>query len=217
MFQENELYGNQCKYRAEIEQCRQENLSWDPRSLDFLCPQNRDTQFQTYQIVLDGEFNEIDLEIDNYLTQLQAQKKRFYGWEKSYLDGYDEISQKFWPYGEYWKRYSQLCDISQENSIVQQSLSCLDDTSSTIQALEFFQSSKCAEIIDTKLFIYREVADDILYLNKAQLISDSQKTFHSAQRNTYSTLVDLMSHNIGLIHRIVKKYPSRNQYNALGG
>jgi hypothetical protein len=79
MLQEEPLYGNQCKYKSEIEQCRVENLSGDPRSLEFLCPQNTNQEFQTYQVVLDGEFNEIDLEIDNYLTQLQAQKKRFYG------------------------------------------------------------------------------------------------------------------------------------------
>jgi hypothetical protein len=46
--------------------------------------------------VLDGEFTEIDEEVIDYLDTLESQKDKYYGTGNlTYLDAYDEVTQKF--------------------------------------------------------------------------------------------------------------------------
>lgn len=208
------LYGVTCGYESQMSRCDAENNGWDPRSIeDFLCIPDWDAEKRTYQIVLDGKFSEIDTQIENYLDQLQQWKSRFYGWWETYLDGYDEITQKLWKNGEYWEKYRELCSASNTEGIIQTTLACLGWEGTISNSSSFFQESSCMELVEVKLTVYRDVADTIVYLNKAYVVSDRQTSYLWTQTDTYSWLIDSFTYNLWLMYKIVQKYQSRNSFN----
>jgi len=208
-------YASSCEYTAQIDQCREENKWWDPRSIDeFLCPQNSDTDKQAYQVVLDGEFSKLDEEVEDYLNKLQSEKDKYYSGNLTYLDGYDEITRKLWRNKEYWEKYNNLCDVSQPGSIVEKTLVCLWWSSSSSVGLEFFKKSDCTKLVETKLTIYQQVAADILYLNRIHTLADKQKRYSRTEKNHYSTLLDAFTYNIWMIQKIAQKWVSKNKKNG---
>ncbi len=212
----NTLYGNTCSHRAKIDQCFNVNKSgWDPRSLSFMCPQSQDPEFQAYQVILDLEFTQYDNEIEWYLTDLEAQSNRYYSGGPTYLDAYDEITQLFWKNGTYWKKYRALCDAKTpwDSAIVRQVLACRGWEGTSNLAAEYLDNSQCQNLIELKLNIYRDIANDIIKKNKWSVVNQRQSDYLNNQWDTYSGLIDLFGYNLTLLRRIEKKYPSKNSKN----
>ena len=212
------LYWNTCQHRSAIDQCFQENkVWWDPRSLPFMCPASSDVEFQAYQVILDREFTPYDNEIIEYLNSLETQSNRYYSGWPTYLDWYDEITQLFGRNGEYWNKYRAFCDVdeSQDSAIVKQVLACRGDQWSIAQASEYLEDSNCEFLVETKLNIYRDVANDIIKRNKSVVVNQRQSNYLKAQWDTYSWLIDIFWNNLTLLRRIAKKYPSKNSKNGV--
>jgi hypothetical protein len=64
-------------------------------------------------------------------------------------------------------------------------------------------------LAETKLNVYKQVAFDILILNKMYIRKDSMKKYVIEERKKYNILLDIMMVNIGYIERILSKWPSK--------
>jgi len=211
---------NTCWYTGKIDTCLNSN---DKRALAegddwFICLSLEKRELVAYQIVLDEKFNEIDKIIeDEYLATLEEDKDRFF-WpnaSENYINASDEIEEKFAKYSQtwYWKDYKEICWVG-EWSIINDTLSCLTwDTGNENEATvwlirDYFKESTCMELAEFKLYIYRQVAYDILLMNKLNVMEDSAKLHMQGQRDNFDDLTEAMNINEAYIDRVYKKTPS---------
>jgi len=205
-----------CEYTSEIDECVQANKSGDPRSIeDFVCIDSRIKEDITYQIVLDSSFRKIDEEVKKYFEKLQKNKDTYF-WpnaSNTFLEAFDDIENSFSVYGYYGKQYADLCKANNEDGIVQQTLACVkNNTASSVGSQYFFSDeTSCMRLVATKLSINRQIAYDILKLNKHQVRNDIQKKLQQDQRSKYNTLLESLMVNVGYIERIRKKWPSKTR------
>jgi len=201
------LYSNECSYDLEIQQCVDANLNGSSRQIEnFLCIEWTKEQI-TYQIILDNEFKRIDDNIDTYLTDLEKNKNRYFGQEKTenYIDGVNEIERNFSVNGKYWREFNNVCGVS----LIKKVQSCQRWETSIDTAKDFFKKSRCMDLVETKLHISRQVAYNIMTLNKQQILKDEQKKYVQQERTKYDKLLDAFMINLGYLERIFHKWPSK--------
>lgn len=155
----------------------------------------------TYQIVLDEEFTKIDVEIEKYLDNLEKDKDKYF-WPKkeaSYVEAIDEISEKFTNGWYYYAKYYDICKV---NNIILKSQSFIWSGSNIDKSLPFFDSSTCIKLVKTKLYFYKNVAYDILMLNKWSVRKDAAKINNQQERTKYDNLIDIMNYNQNFMNEI---------------
>ena len=206
--------GEECKYQGKISQCLEANKSKTTRSIeDFVCIIWNEADI-TYQVILDEKFKEVDDKIEKYLDDLEKNKS-FYFWKDakaSYLDWVDAIEKKLAINWEFFKEFKKLC----WTEIIQDAISC-SETKSTpvIKAKDFFNSNwvTCMSLVTVKLYIARQVAFNILHLNKGAVRKDEHKEYVKEERSKYDKLLESMNINSWYMERVMKKWPSKT-YNA---
>lgn len=211
----NSAFSDWCKYESEIEQCVSENNWWTPRSIeDFVCIQSTDKEKIAYQIVLDFKFKEIDEEVESYLDKLEKSKDLCF-WENkslSYLECIQDIYDRFKIYWKYWEVHNNYCSAIWEESIIQETVTCLWWETTVLNVQNYFNETDCMELADYKMSIYQEVALNILKINKQSVIKDARKEYVQEERSTYDTVLDLFMINLWYIERIWMKWPSKTLY-----
>lgn len=200
---------NTCNYTSEITSCLDANKAGNTRSIEeFVCIEWSREEI-IYQIILDEQFSEIDDEVDWYLTNLEKQKNKYF-WPdaiSNYIEAVDEIESKFSIWGEYWKKYNDICWVE----LIKEVQSCQDWTTSTINAKDYFKNTDCMNFVKLKLHIYRQVSYDILMLNKLNVRQDSAKEHLQEERIKYDEILNNMMINSWYMERISKKWPSKLQ------
>lgn len=204
-----------CSYKWQFEECMQANKTWSHRTIeDFVCIWSSN-QFEIMsQIILDVEFKKVDKEVLNYLEWLEENKSYYFGSasEENFLKAIDEIEDDFSLYWKYWKKYTDLCVPTDNKSVVVQTMDCFWGSEPSIEAKKYFiDDTQCKKLILTKLEINKQVAYDILKLNKNQVKRDENKKYMQAQREKYDKLLEIVMVNIWYMERIWKKWPSKSK------
>lgn len=216
-----EWVSEDCKYKWKYETCVKAQSSWFswPRTIDdFVCISSRNNEKIMSQIILDEKFKEIDKEVDAYLSFLEKNKD-YYFWEKAqenFLKAIDDIESRFSSDWIYAKKYLKYCDPTEEKSILTETIWCFWWAISVSTWKDFFLQTDCQKLVETKLSISKQVAFDLLKINKEQIKKDSSKKFMQKQRTKYDKLLEIIMINISYIERIWKKTPSliKHPYNS---
>lgn len=211
-----DVVSDSCSYKSEFEQCKEQNKNGNPRSIeDFVCiSSNNDVEILT-QIILDKQFKKYDKELDTYLKQLEDNKTKYF-WKSAssnFLEAIDEIESKLWFYQDdsLGKKYYDSCQPWEKNSVVAQAIDCLWGSVGSLHIEDYFQESTCKKLALTKLEINKQVAYDVLKLNKNQVKKDERKLYVQEERSKYDKLLEIIMVNIGYMERIWKKWPSKSK------
>jgi hypothetical protein len=97
--------------------------------------------------------------------------KDYYFWEKQkepFLKAVDDIWKKFSPTWEYGKKYLKFCRPDEKDSVLNQTMWCFWWVVSADTWKYFFMETDCKKLVTTKLEVSKQVAYDILKLNKLQ-------------------------------------------------
>jgi len=200
-----------CSYTAKIEQCWEENKSWNPRAIeDFLCITTLDREKMIYNIILDDKFKKIDKEADEILDSLEQNKNLFFWEDKedTFLWWVDKIYELFWEWWEYETKYkNELASIRAETIV------CLPWKKTWIDEVKdyFLDNSTVNNLISAKNSRRQKVAIDILTLNKQQIRKDTEKKFMQVRRTMYDSVSNLFMINLGYLMRIMFKWASKTK------
>ena len=211
-----------CDYYELLVDCREKNDSGTAyTATDYLCTSSENDEEILYNIILDKKFGVVDKKIDDYISWLAASKNYYFWAEKrsSFFQWVDIIGLKFGRFWEYWQEYNAICDVSQPNGILSETLACLDaedgDDNVTRTSLEnattFFEWSSCIQLAERNLSIHELVAYDLMKVNKAAIRRDNRTIFMQVQRDKYENLLNLMRVNDWYLERIWKKWPSKTR------
>ena len=219
-------YSNSCEYTWKINECIEANKNMTYKSIeDFVCINwsSENPEQIIYQIVLDGEFKEIDEEMDDFLFNLEENKNTYF-WKdakKTYIDWVNDIFTKK---GELEKKYKQKCGIWEDwkiiikaQNIITKVQMCNPWTSnikpftSIDQAIKFFPDSwtDCSKLVAVKMEIFENVAFNTLALAKQQVLADQKKLYDQWQRKNYDKLLNIMMINLWYLERIWQKWSSK--------
>lgn len=211
----DELSDN-CAYEWEFQLCKQANKDGSTRGIeDFVCLSSNNSFDIMGQIILDKNFKEIDREVEEYLESLQKNKDYFF-WpnaQQPFVDAVDEVEWIFSKYGTFWKKYWDVCSVVSAEGVLQQTLQCFWWVMPSVYTLRYFwwSDTSCQNLIGVKLEINKQVAYDILKLNKAQVKKDEDKKYFQKERDMYDTLLEIIMVNVGYLERIWKKWPSKTK------
>lgn len=204
---------NTCNYQSQIDQCLSTS---QPRSItDFVCIKSDNKEDVVYQIILDEKFKEVDENVMIYLDHLEKNKSYYFGQDKqeSHLEWIDQIIRTFGKWGEFWW---QLMDVCKVDGIISEAASCLWGETANINVKDYFSAKEtiCTQMAETKLNMAREVAFDILNLNKHAVRNDEHKKYVQEERTKYDELLQNMMINQGYMTKILQKTPSltKNTY-----
>ena len=190
-----------CEYAGKFEQCMQANRNGSTRSIkDFVCIQSADSQAVLDQIILDVTFQEIDEEIMEYLVALEEDKE-FAATETN--RAIDDVTKNFWKEGDYYKRYKKLCNgwILAERAKCTWSVPIIP-VGDRIKGSD--NSRECMNLVNNKLDIYMNVADNVLKLNKSEFLQDAHKEYVQQEREKYDELLTTMMNIIGHAGRLAR-------------
>lgn len=204
-----------CQHKSEFEQCLSANKDGSTRTIeDFVCLASSNYFEIMAQIILDKEFKKIDKEVDTYFKNLEDNKS-YYFWKDSkepFTNAIDIIESKFDIYGEFGLKYLWVCSGPSEEGVLQQTISCFGGSIPADEATKYFLSqTSCKNLILTKLEINKQVAYDVLKLNKHQVKKDEDKLHMQKERNKYDKLLEIIMVNVGYLERIWKKWPSKTK------
>lgn len=204
-----------CTYKSEFEQCFEANKNGSTRTIeDFVCLPSKNNFEIMSQIILDKEFKKIDKEVDEYFESLEDNKS-YYFWKNSkepFTNAIDLIESKFDIYGEFWKKYTAVCSSTSQDWVLQKTLSCFGWAIPSNESTWYFLSDTfCKNLITTKLEVNKQVAYDVLKLNKHQIKQDEDKLYMQNERNKYDKLLEIVMVNVGYLERIWKKWPSKTK------
>lgn len=206
-----------CKYTQEIEACVQANKDWKNREIDSpVCINSLDKEKIAYNIVLDKKFKEIDKKIEEYLAKIEQWKDEFF-WvnaNRTVFDAMPEFNKAFSTQSTwFYKEYSDICECKwsdcESNIILKETLACVGKWS-TLTSSYFIKNNNgdniCMSLAKTKLAVYRQIAIDLLKLNKKQVKKDYSKKYMQEQRTKYDNLIENMSINKNYINKIDQKW-----------
>ncbi|MFA5917230.1 MAG: hypothetical protein WC850_03240 [Candidatus Gracilibacteria bacterium] len=204
-----------CNYQSEIDKCVEANKNSGAKNIDdFVCVDTNPANVEkiAYQIIFDLKLKEIDGDIENFLKTLENNIQYYYGPNKSesFLDGINYINEVFSHKGLLRNKYNNFCIPGDDNSIVKSYMACIpgDDNSKEAQIQEastYFGQSKCEQLVDTKLYIYKKVAYNLLQVNKLDFLKEFRIKQTKATREKYDNLVGNMYVNLDNIMRINKQ------------
>lgn len=209
------LVSDACLYKREFTTCIQANKNWQSRSVsDFVCLASNNYYKIMGQIILDTEFKKLDAEVTQYFENLQR-NKNYYFWttaQEPFTNAIDMIEDKFDIYGEYGQRYMSVCSSSGTGGVVQRTIACFNGAIPQNNAWEyFFEESTCRALVALKLEVNKQVAYDVLKLNKSQIAQDEDKRYMQIERNKYDMLLEIIMINVWYLERIRKKWPSKTR------
>ena len=202
-----------CSYAAQYNQCVQANEDGLARSIDdFVCIEQKWWGEQMLlQIILDDKFKEVDEQAEEYLEKLEQDKDAYFGNEPqaNFLTAIDDITANFSQYWFYWQEYHKICN----ETISQELFTCIWQISNTeiISFLDKENPGKCESLVKTKLDIYRQVAYNILKINRLAIRQDDRKTYVIEQRDKYSWVMQLMLNILWYLERIVNGWPTKTK------
>ncbi|MDD4151891.1 MAG: hypothetical protein PHR68_04720 [Candidatus Gracilibacteria bacterium] len=215
----NTEVSSSCKYKSEIERCRDANKTGTNRSIDpeteFVCIASQNMEQIAYTVILDKEFKEIDKKMLEYLIKLDQDKDKYFA-NDSKETMYDAVSDLQNMFGEtsdegFFTQYKSLCS-SDKNIILKETMDCLGGKTSIINAKDFidnrYEENSCLDLAKTKLDIYYQVALNVIKLNKEQVLKDERKKYTQQQRIKYDKLIDNMTLNMNYIEKINAKRPT---------
>lgn len=210
-----------CKYKEKIKRCNDAILDMlliVPKVIspwasiksveDFPCLQDVPEK-RVFQIVMDEKFKLIDTELEEYLQKIFTQKSLYFGKTTiyNYADGIDDIWKKN---DELKAKYTQAC-----NEVVPDAIQCVWDVYwwetqyavSNLQAADFLSGSDgvCSQMVNFKLYAFREVAYNWLLQNSQQIAADYRKLYKQWQLQKYNKVLDLMRVNLSYVTRMWKK------------
>ena len=202
-----------CSYASKYNQCVQANVDGLARSIDdFVCIEQKWWwEEMLLQIILDEKFTEIDLEIEEYLENLERDKEAYF-WNEpqaNFLTAIDDITANFSEYWFYWQEYHTICN----ETINQELFTCIDKISN-IEIVSFLDKENdgtCESLANTKLDIYRQVAYNILKINRLAIRQDDRKQYVIEQREKYSWVMQLMLNILWYLERIVNGWATKTK------
>ena len=203
----NISYGeeNKCKYNSQIEEC--ENSISKHNIEEFICIEwNRENMI--YNLILDIKFKEIDKKADEYLLWLEENKSRFF-WPKkkeTYIDWIIEIEKKLGKYGFFYNKY-----MKENKLIISDTINCIWKTQVWVVKDFFWSSSLINNLVIKKINIRKQVAFDILLLNKKQVRADSKKLYVQQKRTNYDLISNLLLENMWFLLRIAMKWATKTK------
>lgn len=190
-----------CEYMWKFEQCMQANKNGTTRSIkDFICLQSNDSEAILDQIILDVKFQEIDDEVMQYLEQLESDKG-FAAHETN--EAIDDTTNNLSIEGVYYKKYKDLCN----GWILAERVTCTGSipvTPAWERIKGSFASRECMNLVNNKLDIYLWVADNVLKLNKNEVLQDGHKEYVQKEREKYDELLNTMLNIIGHAGRLAR-------------
>ncbi len=204
-----------CQYKWPFEQCLAANKDGSTRTIeDFVCLASSNYFEIMAQIILDKEFKKIDKEVDTYFKNLEDNKSYYFGKDSKepFTNAIDVIEDKFDIYGEFGMKYLWVCGATSEAWVLQQTINCFGWSIPADESTKYFLSdTSCKNLILTKLEVNKQVAYDVLKLNKHQIKKDEDKTHMQRERNKYDKLLEIIMVNVGYLERIWKKWPSKTK------
>ena len=202
-----------CSYASKYNQCVQANEDGSARSIDdFVCIEQKGWwEDMLLQIILDEKFKEVDLEAEKYLAKLERDKEAYFGNEPqaNFLTAIDDITANFSEYWEYWQEYHKICN----ETIREELFTCIGTVSNTwtYPFLDKDNNGKCESLVETKLNIYRQVAYNILKINRLSIRKDDRKEYVIQQRDKYGSVMQLMLNILWYLERIVNGWPTKSK------
>jgi len=197
-----------CSYQSKLDQCTAAQIGQKQREItDFVCISGS-AETRAYQIILDERFQEIDEQIETYISDLEKNKS-YYFWkdkQKNYIEGVENMIHIFQKDGEYGKMYYDVCSGLQEEVI-----GCIPPSTQINEAKDYYgwSSTVCTRLAKHKLEIYKVLSYDLLLLNKLQVSKDEKKMYVQEERMKYDNLLTKFMVNIGYVERIWAKWPSK--------
>ena len=203
-----------CSYADKYNQCVQANEDGWARSIDdFVCIEQKwGWEKMLLQIILDEKFSELDEEVEEYLDRLEKDKDAYFGNEPqaNFLTAIDDITSNFSEYWFYWQEYHKICN----ETISEELFTCIDKVSN-VEISSFLDKGsrgQCESLFETKLDIYRQVAYNILKINRLAIRKDDRKTYVIDQRDKYSWVMQLMLNILWYLERIVNGWPTKTKH-----
>lgn len=198
----------ECKYQAEINRCIEANKTTWARSIeDFICANTTDQEKIAYQIIFDLKLKQIDKEAENFLKQLQN-SPWYYFWaqkKESYIEWINYINEFFSKYWVLWNRYKKFCSPNEDGSVVKDYFECVKWEPKSTQIYnvsDYFPETTCMTIVEIKLQVYKNVAYDLLQLNKLTSLKEYRKLQLSSTRDKYDSVIQDMFINLDYMTRI---------------
>ncbi len=204
-----------CNYQSEIDECVEANeFAWARDITDYICVDTDPANVEkiAYQIIFDLKLKEIDGDAENFLKNLEKSIQYYYWPNKngSFLDWINYINEVFSHKWLLWKKYNNFCDPKDETSVVANYMDCIpwDEASkntSVQEAYSYFWKSNCEQLVDTKLYIYKKVAYNLLQVNKLDFLKEFRIKQTKATREKYDEIIWNMYVNLDNIMRINKQ------------
>lgn len=202
-----------CQYAGKFEECWTANQNGNARSIeDFICLDRAGSWQQVLsQIILDEKFKELDEEVSDYLKKLEDSKWEYFGADKnaSVLRGIDDVYKQFTEFWYFWEKYMDLC----EWWVLAEMADCGDGVLTT-EAKDFLwgpEATSCKTLARSKINIARNVAGDILTLNKVAVRKDERKEFVKEERTKYDELLDMMRTIVWYMERFMNGWPTKTK------
>jgi len=202
-----------CSYASKYNQCVSANENGWARSIEnFVCIEQKWWWEEVLlQIILDEKFREIDQQAEEYLEKLEKSKDAYFGAEpqNTFLAALDDITANFSDRGIYWQEYHNVY----EQEVIPDYFECTDSITN-VAATDFlknYQNWIVTNLIDTKLFVYRKVAYNVLKLNRLEIRKDDRKDYIIQERKKYNVIMQLMLNILWYIERIVNGWPTKSK------
>lgn len=195
-----------CKHIINIEECEKSTTKLAIE--EFICIL-WDREDMIYNIVLDHKFKIIDEEANKYLSDLEKGKSQYF-WpdqKEPFLVWIDQIEASFW---KYWYFYNKYYKVVPE--IILETIACNWWNTSEWTVKDYFPRSNMIEnLILKKINTRRQVAYDILNINKQTVRKDEKKRYVQQKRTHYDIVSNLFMINIWYILRILHKWASKTK------
>lgn len=194
-----------CKYTSKIEEC---DKSTSKLSIEeFICIEwSRENMI--YNIILDDKFKKIDKEADEYLDNLEKAKSQYF-WpdqKETFFTWVDQIEASFWIN---WYFYNKYLNIVPE--IISETVTCNWKTQNWTIKDYFPNSLMIQTLVIKKIEIRKQVAYDIMNLNKQTVRKDEKKRYVQEKRTHYDVVSNLFMINLWYLIRILNKWASKTR------
>gem|GEM_PF-2139814 len=96
---------------------------------DFLCIADKNEYNVLGNIILDDKFKKIDKEVEEYIFKLEEAKDYYFGKnaKEPFLDGLDDINERFKVGGVWYNKYMEICNINSEDGVIRTMGQCMKD------------------------------------------------------------------------------------------
>lgn len=208
-------FTDNCEYSSESEACYNAIKSWTYKTIDEpICISHKDSEFVLMNLILDKKFKKTDKKAQDFISNLEKNRKKYFSNDNTYLDAFQDINDKLWVWWELWLEYSNYCNWwNNEKGIFSEINSCIKGGLSSSLVKDFLlkdnsTKNKCLLFAEQKLAVYRFSASQILKINKWQIGRDDNKKLMKKQRGYYDKLLDKFIANVRYLDSLLKWLPN---------